>query len=86
MQKYTSIRYEARQLIGSGRLAETWETLDKAKKGIDKANERAVKNGYPAESYLITKTVSETEWTDKMKFKSRTVTEKVIQTYPKEAK
>jgi hypothetical protein len=45
-----------------------------------------VKNGYPAESYLITKTVSETEWTDKMKFKGRTVTEKVIQTYPKEAK
>ena len=38
MQKYTSIRYEARQLIGSGRLAETWETLDKAKKGIDKAD------------------------------------------------
>ena len=86
MQKYTSIRYEARQLIGSGRLAETWETLDKAKKGVDKANERAVKNGYPTEIYLITKTVSETEWTDKKKFKSRTVTEKVIQTYPKEAK
>ena len=86
MQKYTSIRYEARQLIGSGRLAETWETLDKAKKGIDKANERAVKNGYPTESYLITKTVSETEWTDKKKFKSRMVTEQVIPTYPKEAK
>ena len=86
MQKYTSIRYEARQLIGSGRLAETWETLDKAKKGIDKANERAVKNGYPTESYLITQTVSETDWTDKKKFNSRLVTEKVIQTYPKEAK
>lgn len=48
--------------------------------------ERAVKNGYPAERYLITKTVSETEWTDKMKFKGRTVTERAIQTYPKEAK
>lgn len=86
MQKYISTRYEARQLIGSGRLAETWENLAKAKKGIDKANERALKNGYPVERYLITKTVSETEWTDKMKFKSRTVTEKAIQTYPKEAK
>ena len=86
MQKFTSIRYEARQLIGSGRLAETWESLAKAKRGIDKANERALKNGYPAESYLITKTVSETEWTDKMKFKGRTVTEKAIQIYPKEAK
>lgn len=86
MQKFTSISYEARQLTGSGRLAYTWETLDKAKKGIDKANEIAAKNGYPTESYLITKTVSETEWTDKKKFKSRTVKEKVIQTYPKEAK
>ena len=84
MMKYTSTQYEARQLTGSGRLATTWETLDKAKKGIDKTNERAVKNGYMAERYLITKTVSETEWTDKMKFKSRTVTEKAIQTYPKE--
>ena len=84
MKRFTSTQYEARQLIGSGRLATTWASLDKAKKGIDKANERAVKNGYMAERYLITKTVSETEWTDKMKFRSRSVTEKAIQTYPKE--
>jgi hypothetical protein len=83
-QKYTSTYYEARQLTGSGRIADTWETLKDAKKGIDKSNARAVKNGYPAEQYLITKTVSETEWTDKMKFKGRRVTETPVQTYPKE--
>lgn len=79
-----SVWYEARMLSGSGRLADTWETLSEAKKGIDRANLRAEKNGYHGSSYLITKTESVSEWTDKGKFKKRTVTETAIQTYPKE--
>lgn len=81
---YTSVWYEARMLTGSGRLADTWETLSEAKKGIDRANLRAEKNGYHSSSYLITKTESESEWTDKGKFKKRTIVETAIQTYPKE--
>ena len=85
-EKRTSTWYEARMLTGSGRLVDTWETLSEAKKGIDRANLRAEKNGYHPSQYLITKTVSETEWTDKLKFKKRVVTETAIQTYPKENK
>ena len=79
-----SVWYEARMIAGSGRLADTWESLSEAKKGIDRANLRAEKNGYQPSSYLITKTTSESEWTDKGKFKRRTVTEVAVQTYPKE--
>ena len=86
MQKSTATYYEARQLTGSGRLADTWETLKDAKKGIDKANKRMEQKGYLPERFIITKIVSEAEWTDKLKFKKRTVIETAIQTYPKEAK
>lgn len=81
--KRCGVYYEARYTTGSARLADVWETLTEAKKGIDKANERAVKRGYPSSEYLITKTEWENEFTDKGKFKNRTVRETAIQTYPK---
>lgn len=81
-----SVWYTARHIIGSGMLANTWDTFTEAKNGIDKANERAVSKGFTASSYLITKTECFVEFTKKGKFKSRTVTETAIQTYPKEMK
>lgn len=80
----TSTWYEARMLTGSGRLADTWDTLSEAKKGIDKSNQRAMRNGYTPSSYLITKTELTFESTDSGKFKSRTLVETAVQTYPKE--
>ena len=75
--------YEARMLTGSGRLADTWETLAEAKKGIDKANQRAMRNGYAPSPYLITKTDLVVEFTDKGEFISKKTVEVVIQTYPR---
>ena len=76
--------YEARMLIGSGRLTDTWMTLKEAKAGIDKANKIAEAKGYKPSGYLITKTVAETKYTNAGKFMQRTVVETAVQTYPKE--
>lgn len=78
--------YEARMTEGSGRLADTWETLKEAKAGIDKANKRTAAKGYKPSQYLITKTDAETKYTNAGKFMERIVTETAIQTYPKEIK
>lgn len=78
--------YIARQLVGVGKLLETCSSLAEAKKMVDKANYTAVKNGYTMEQFLITKVEWEMEFTDRGKFKSRSETEKAIQTYPKEQK
>lgn len=76
--------YEARMLTGSGRLADTWDTLSEARKGIDKSNQRALRNGYTPSSYLITKTDLTVEFTDSNEFKGRWVVETAVETYPAE--
>ena len=86
MKRYESDGFRAMHLFGGSYLSTHGETLEEIRREIDESNERAIKRGYNAESWIITHTEYYSWYDDNDMFVKREEYEQAIEVYPHKEK
>lgn len=82
MKKYESDKYDTLEIKGHSRLSVNGYTLEGIKAEIDRANERAVAQGYKAQSWIITHIEYYSWYDDNDLFIKSETLEQAIEIYP----
>lgn len=82
MKRVEGSRYNTMALIGSGRLVVRGDSLEETRREIDESNERAMKRGYKAESWIITHQEWYRWYDDEGNFVRSEQLEQAIEVYP----
>lgn len=82
MKKYSSSRYDTLAIGGHSRFAVNGDTIEGTRAEIDRANARAIAQGYKAESWIITHKEYDTWYDDRGIFIKSEILEQAVEIYP----